>query len=267
MASALLLPPGASAQRQTATGITEAFHDVTLSVAVSGRVSQVLKKEGDTVRSGEEIIELDKELESLEVERRKVILEGTVELQEARQKLATANQLLQSTRTLYTSTRSVSQDELRQKELDAALAALEVQRLEDAEKLQRIEYELAQAQLAQRSVLAPFDGVIVKLFVDLGDQCNPQAPVARVVDNSRCRLVAQLDAASSQGLEEGASVRISVPSTRQPAPTQGIVEYVAPVVDPSSGLREVKVLFDNPDGRVLPGVTGTLLLTRKGSGS
>jgi len=89
--------------------------------------------------------------------------------------------------------------------------------------------------------------------------------VARIVDNSRCRLIVQIDAASSRGLDKGTAVRISVPSTIAPAPTQGTVEYIAPVVDPSSGLREVKILFDNPDGRVLPGVTGSLVLPQRGS--
>lgn len=266
MLSFLVLAPAQQVvgQQQGPRGITEPYHDVTLSVTVPGRVSQMLKKEGDKVRAGEEILELDTDLESLEVERRQAILDSSVELEEAKQKLATANQLLDSTRALYSSTHSVSQDELRQKELDADVASLEVQRLKDAKQQQKIEYELAQAQLAQRKVVAPFDGVIVKLFVDLGDQRNPQAPVARVVDNSQCRLVVQLDAAGWRGLEKGSMVHISVPSTIQPAPAQGVIEYIAPVVDPSSGLREIKILFDNPDGRVLPGVTGTLLLPQKG---
>jgi len=262
---ALLVPQPLGAQQQPARGITEPFHDVTLSVTVPGKVSEILRKEGDRVQTGDEILSLDRDLESLEVERRRAILDSTVELQEARQRLGTAEQLLKSTRTLYTSTHSVSQDELSQKELDASVAALEVQRLQDAEKQQKIELDLAQAQLAQRTIVAPFDGVIVKLFVDLGDQCNPQAPVARIVDNSRCRLIVQIDAASSKGLDKGTVVRISVPSTVAPAPTQGTVEYIAPVVDPSSGLREVKILFDNPDGRVLPGVTGSLILPQRGS--
>ena len=261
----LASPGGLDGQQLTVRGITQPYHDVTLSVSVPGRLSRILKKEGDQVRAGEEIMELDKDLETLEVDRRRLIWQSGMELEEARQRLATATQLLQSTRTLYTGTHAVSREGLLLKELDASVAALEVQRMRDAQQQHEIEFEIAQARLAQRTVLAPFDGVIVKVFVDIGDQCNPEAPLARIVDNSRCRLIAQLDAASSRGLVEGASVRISVPSTLQSAPTQGLVEYIAPVVDPSSGLREVKILFDNPDGRVLPGITGALVL--KGAGN
>jgi hypothetical protein len=37
-----------------------------------------------------------------------------------------------------------------------------------------------------------------------------------------------------------------------------VIEYASPVVDPASGLREVKVLFDNPTGDVQPGVAGSM---------
>ena len=34
---------------------------------------------------------------------------------------------------------------------------------------------------------------------------------------------------------------------------------VSPVVDPSSGMREIKVLFDNSRGNVVPGTSGSVL--------
>jgi multidrug efflux pump subunit AcrA (membrane-fusion protein) len=55
-------------------------------------------------------------------------------------------------------------------------------------------------------------------------------------------------------------VRVRVDEMNSPITRRGSVEFISPVVDPSSGLREVKVLFDNADGRVHPGVAGSLLL-------
>ena len=200
---ALALPRHAGGQQETVRGITEPYHDVTLSVTVPGTVAQILKKEGDTVRAGEEILELDKDLESLEAERRRLVWQNTVELEEAKQRLAAYTRLRDSTRDLYTTTHSVSENDLLQRELEARLAALEVQRLQDAGQQQKIEYDIAQAQLARRTISAPFDGVLVKLFVYLGDACTPPAPVARIVDVSKCRLVAHVDAAASAGFVPG----------------------------------------------------------------
>jgi len=259
----LVVPRHAAAQQQAVRGITEPYHDVTLSVSVPGTVSQVFKKEGDTVRAGEEILELDKDLESLEVRRRQQIWQSTVELDEARQRLEAYTRLLASTRELYTTTHSVPENDVLQRELEARLAALEVKRLEDAGEREKIEYDIAQAQLSRRTIVAPFDGVIVKLFVYLGDSCAPPGPVVRIVDVSKCRLDAHVDAAASTGFAVGMKVRISVHGL-PPSGSRGTVDYVSPVVDPSSGLREIKVLFDNPEGRVLPGITGTLLLPSKG---
>ena len=97
----LTIPRQAAAEQQAVRGITEPYHDVTLSVSVPGTVSQVFKKEGDTVRAREEILELDKDLESLEVQRRQQIWQSTVELDEARQRLEACTRLLASTRELY----------------------------------------------------------------------------------------------------------------------------------------------------------------------
>ena len=41
---------------------------------------------------------------------------------------------------------------------------------------------------------------------------------------------------------------------------QGTVEFVSPVVDKASLLRTVKVIFDNSNHSVEPGVTGKIVL-------
>ena len=40
----------------------------------------------------------------------------------------------------------------------------------------------------------------------------------------------------------------------------GTVVFVSPVVDPASGLLEVKAEFDNKEGEVRPGIAGVMLL-------
>ena len=40
----------------------------------------------------------------------------------------------------------------------------------------------------------------------------------------------------------------------------GTIYFVSPVVDPASGLMRVKVIFENPEGRIKPGVAGRMLM-------
>src|SRR5688572_27394168 len=60
----------------TAVGLTEPVLDVTLSASVPGIITARRFKEGDFVKEGEAIVELDKRLEELELERRKLVLEA-----------------------------------------------------------------------------------------------------------------------------------------------------------------------------------------------
>jgi multidrug efflux pump subunit AcrA (membrane-fusion protein) len=55
-------------------------------------------------------------------------------------------------------------------------------------------------------------------------------------------------------------VAVSVPVGREMLTLPATLSYIAPVVDPASGLLEVKALFNNPQERVRPGVAGTLKL-------
>src|SRR6185503_19917708 len=57
-------------------GITEPFLDVTLSASVPGIITIQKFKEGDAVKEGDVIIELDKRLEELETARRKLVAEN-----------------------------------------------------------------------------------------------------------------------------------------------------------------------------------------------
>jgi multidrug efflux pump subunit AcrA (membrane-fusion protein) len=42
---------------------------------------------------------------------------------------------------------------------------------------------------------------------------------------------------------------------------KGTVAFVSPIVDPASGLLEVKAAFNNQDGAVRPGIEGFMLLS------
>lgn len=252
------IPLPARAQEWSASGVVIPLHDVTVSVSVLGTVDRVLAAEGDGVTKGQPVIQLRDELQALEATRRRLVWEDDTALEEARQRFGTLSAQLAHTRELFDRTRSVPEDELRKQELEVKLAELEVKRLDLANQQEKVDYDIAQAQLKLRTIEAPFDGSIVKLFVDVGDLCSPGQPVARIVDISKCRLVVHMDAAASRALREGMPVRVSVNGYGARAVFDAVIDYVAPVADPSSGLREIKAVFANPERQELAGLTGTL---------
>jgi len=256
----ILVPLAAWGQQWTPRGITEPYKDATLSATVSERVSAILCEEGEFVRAEMVILELEREEETLEADRRRLIAESKAEVTAAQQRLETFQLDLEATRQLYENTQSVSREELLQKQLECKLAEAELEGLLIAEKREEIEYRIAQVQLEKRLIRAPFDGVIVKIHPEVGENCTPQDPLVRIADITKCRLIVHLEASVSRKVEKQMNVRIRIDGVGNPSILSGTVEYISPVVDPSSGLREVKVLFDNDDGHVNPGMTGTLLL-------
>ncbi len=242
------------------SGITESIRDVNLSLSVTGTVSSIFYKEGSYVKKGRVILELDKRLEGLEVLRRKLIWESKAELESAEARVLTLKSLLESTRKLFESTRSVSREELEEKELEYKLAVSEQKRLEVEEEKQRIEYDMALENLRKRRLESPIGGVIIKLFLDVGESNEPEQPLVHLVDTSRCLLVSNVEEQLGRTLRKGQPVELKIRTGSGSIAKRGIIAFVSPVVDPASGLLEVKAEFENKNGAVRPGVEGFMLL-------
>ncbi len=98
------------------------------------------------------------------------------------------------------------------------------------------------------------------MLVEEGKNCSPQQPLVRVADTRRVRLVVYMESGLSKSMKRGMAVQVRVDEMDSPITRRGSVEFISPVVDPSSGLREVEVIFDNSDSRVNPGIAASLLL-------
>lgn len=215
-------------------GITEPVNDVTLSASLAGIVGKRPFKEGDRLKAGDVPIELDKRLEELEVERRKLAMD-----------LKKSD--LDSTRTLFEKKAlSISREEMDKRIAEFNIAS--------------VEFELAKEQLQKRRVTTPFEGMIVELPVKEGEACQAHQPLVRIVDPKRCFFVSNIDAKIGHKLKVGRPVQLQVEAGSESIPFKGTISFVSPVVDPASGLLKIKVTFDNLEERIKPGVAGKMLL-------
>jgi RND family efflux transporter MFP subunit len=264
LAAALLFAAGAlpvsAGETSSFRGITEPLNDATVSATVAGRVARILKKEGEFVRRGEPIVELEKEEQELEVGRRRLVAESKVELESAAHQAQTLEKDYTATKELFQTTQSVSEEELWKRELEFKMATAERDRLATQEAREELEAKIAAAQLKERVISAPFDGVVVKIHVQVGESTSLQEPLVRVADVRQCRFITYVEAASGPAIKAGMKVSLRLEAPQTTVQKTGVVEYASPVVDPSSGLREIKVLFDNAQGDVQPGVAGGMTL-------
>jgi multidrug efflux pump subunit AcrA (membrane-fusion protein) len=202
---------------------------------------------------------LEKEEQELDTARYKLISESKVELELARMKAETIERDYKATKQVLDATQSVSEEELWSKELEYKQAVAEYNQWKVAEEREAVEYKIADAKLRERLIVAPFDGVIAKINLHTAESCNPQQPLVRIADVRKCRFITYAEAKSIPGLASGMKETLRLDGARSTVSRPGVVEFISPVIDPSSGLREVKVVFDNSDGAIQPGVGGTMI--------
>ena len=249
-----------TSQAASFPGITEPLKQSTISAMVPGRIAAIYYKEGMPVKKGAMILDLEKEEEEIEVARRKLIADSKTELNSAEYQVNTLKQDYEATKKIFETTQSVSEEEVWKKDLEYKMAKAELERLRISETREELEYQIALVRLKQKQITAPFDGIVVKLFLQASESCKGQEPLVRVVNTSKCRFIAYVDAAASQRLVEGGKVDLRLGGRASPVVIPGVLDFVAPVIDPSSGLREVKAVFQNLEGKVQPGISGTMLV-------
>ena len=244
------------------SGLTEPLHDVVLSFEIDGKISKINFREGASIEKGATIIVLNKWLEELEVKRNRLIWESKVEVESAAERVKTLEKLYNSTVELFNTTGSVSKDEVEKLELEYKLAVAEHGRLVISEDREEIEYDMARAKLNKLILKSPISGVVSDLYLDEGESCESRQPMVRVVNTSRCLLVCNMESSLDVVLKTGQSVDLRIQVGSGHLSKKGKIIFVSPVVDPASGLYQVKAEFQNKNGQIKPGVEGLMLLPR-----
>ncbi len=245
--------------------VTEPHKDAILSFTVPGRIVDIHYREGRKVKAGQVLVDLESKVETLELKRRELIHQDKSELEASKAQSETFSVLLASTKGLFESTGSISRDELYRAELEYNSAEADYQRLLIAEQREKVEYELAKANLARRSLAAPFDGTIVDVMLDEGEICEANQPMLKLVDISKVFLVCNIDEPAGRLLEDEQVYPVEFNSGDQRWNGDGKVVFVAPIVDPASGLLRVRLSFDNTNEEVRPGVPGYITLESNNS--
>ncbi len=257
--TALLFLAATAVPAATPVGLVAPISEETLAATVVGKIALIHVREGATVQAGDLLLELEKVQEELEVERRRLVYENETELTLAAQRAEVLEAEWRATARLRETSRSVSQDELNRKELEFRTAAAEHAQLKVRKQLERIELDLAREALARRQLRAPGPGVVTEIFLSVGEVADARQPLVRTVNPQQCEWTANAEAAGVAGLTLGQTVGLRCESTAGPVTVSGEITYIAPVLDAASGLRRIKVVFDNRDGRVTPGVSATLV--------
>ena len=167
-------------------------------------------------------------------------------------------------------------------ELEAAKAAFalesynvdKVKQLHEAGKVSRIELLTAQSSHAQANsrvkvlaeryeragIKAPFDGVLVDRYVELGQLVIPGQRVCRILDPYTLKLEAYLTDSQVQWVAVGDRATIKMGESRDRA--HGAVSWVGFEADRMTGKFKVEIEIPNPDLKFHSGVIGRARLEK-----
>ena len=212
---------------------------VQLSSRISGFIRKLAVREGELVREGQVLVEIDPS-----------DVEGAVRRANAARASAQAD--LADARvdvdkfTALTKTGAVPMDTLRKAEVRRQVAQA---RLAEAQAA----LETANAQRAYTSITSPVDGVVVGRLREAGDLATPGVPILEI--EARNTLVFQTYVAESRvaQLDPAQPVRVSLDAA--PQGYEGRLLRVVPSADPATRRYEVKVSLPVAAG-LLPGMFG-----------
>lgn len=255
LAIAVLGCPVAGLAQLAVRGIIRAENDVEVQSDLAGVVQQILVEEGDRVREGDVLIELDNERERINLELARagvvranaLINETDVLLENARREL---DRLMIAGDSVPRKEREDVEDQIRR--LEAGLGAQEADRERAAEEVRLREYELRETR-----ILAPFDGTVTEIHVTRGESLRPlDMPVMTLVglDDLFLEVLLPTHYLSHVRRDQAVPIQAEAEWMGDRGRVEGRIAYINPTVDASSRTFRVKVAIPNANGSFRPGM-------------
>jgi membrane fusion protein (multidrug efflux system) len=222
-----------------ATGQLLAKAEAQVAAQVNGEITSVAVDEGGAAEPGQIIVEIDPERRQLEADDAGArVVQAQAELEEANREASRIEQL-------YTR---------------GAASKAQLDEAHTAQRLARSRTVAAEAQLglARRavqdsSVVAPFEGLIARRYVNAGEYVTAGQKLFDLVALDPVEVEFHLPEIDSARVAVGNRVEVRV------APYPGevfeaVVTVVSPTIDEATRTLRVKAVIPNPDGRLRPGL-------------
>lgn len=216
-----------------------------------GVVEEVLVERGQSVRKGQTLVLLRSEVEKANVDAARQRATGEAEIAAAAATRDVAKIKMRRTQELLTLGFAS------QLELDTAKGEYEVadQRLAQAREAQVVagrELQSAEAQLRQRVVRAPFDGVVIDRLTQPGERADGR-PLLRVAMLNPLKVEVIVPATMYGQFKEGQSIGVQ-PDFAGADLMQAQVQQIDRLIDAASGTFRVRMTLPNPKREVPAGV-------------
>jgi membrane fusion protein (multidrug efflux system) len=229
---------GEIASYYKATATLEPNKQAQILARVSGLIQSLACEEGDIVREGARLLQVDNQ-------------EYLLRVQQA--EATTANLKARFDRTKEMLAQQLTSDQ----EFQTAKSELGAAEAEEG---------LARLNLSYTTVTAPFGGRVTRRLVDVGQNVSPGTPLFELADFNPLLARVHVPAKEFKKLQPDQPVELTLDSGRQRL--QGRIKLISPVIDPQSGTIKVTVEIPVYPAEARPGdFTEVQIVTERHSGA
>jgi len=224
----------------TTTSTIKSESEVTLSAQRTGRIVKLPVQEGDRVKSGDLMAQLDLTEESVQSE--SALAQSKATFEEAEKNLTRSTDLF-------------AKGMISQQDLDAVKRSFEVA---------RSQYQAAGSDVNVRRdysvIRSPFAGVVSKKFTEVGEMILPGKQIVTIVNPEAIYILATIDEVDVGRLQIGQPVTMTVDAFPGEK-FSGKIRRISPIV--SGGKLETRtadvwIYFDKSDPRLKPGMSADI---------
>jgi RND family efflux transporter MFP subunit len=207
---------------------------------VGGKISEVFVEEGDLVKKGQLLLQIDT------FDYTRVVENATAVMNQAGSNLDKANRDYDRIEKLYS---------------DKAVSKQQLQDMKTALDLARFAYDQALTALKKANddlkecgVRAPIDGMVTTKMVNPGELTSPQAMVFVIMQMGTVEIEVNLPEEAFGYVREGENAFASfdaIPDTAM----KGVITKMYPTIDPLSRTIKIVITVDNPNLEIRSGMT------------
>jgi membrane fusion protein, multidrug efflux system len=211
------------------SGVTESDKRVAMATRAGGIITELPVKQGDRVKAGDLILSLDAE--------------------EKKSMVKTAEQTLAQRKAEAEASQSLAKrGNLPKLQLDAARSALSTA---------QSQLDAAKAELDRLEIIAPFDGVLDKVDVQLGSSVQQGAPVATLLALDPIIAVGEISERSLGSVKIGGKAQVRLVDGRM---ADGAIRYISKEANAQTRTYRVEVAIANADTSIPAGMTAEVML-------
>ncbi|PIE33589.1 hypothetical protein CSA56_10750 [candidate division KSB3 bacterium] len=229
-------------------GTVRPFQDIDLASKLSGVIEWIGPKEGEWIKKGQKLLQVS--VESVKTR----VTEAHVRYKQAQKDYERAKKLH-------------SENIISRNQLDTAKTQLDTL---------KASLDSASVDLGDGTIYSPIDGILDRRDVDRGEYINPGQAVMRIVNIGQIYVELSVPEKDILYFEKGQTVdlEMSIPRTgtcenpkevegEQQCWFTGTIDFISVTADPSTRTYLVKVLVDNADSLLRPGMIVRAHLTRR----